>query len=91
MKNQVFLMDCMEYMKTIEDNYYDLSICDPPYSEACNLHGGSSKNKTHGWGDNWRGHHLKNLLEYLNIQEQKIIKQTEFTYAKNQLHYINGY
>lgn len=23
--------DCMEYMRTIPDNAFDLAICDPPY------------------------------------------------------------
>jgi len=27
----LMLGDCMEYMATLEDNAYDLSICDPPY------------------------------------------------------------
>ena len=31
MKSEVYLMDCMEYMKTIPDNYFSLSVVDPPY------------------------------------------------------------
>ena len=27
-------MDCMEYMRTIPDNYFDLSVVDPPYGDA---------------------------------------------------------
>jgi site-specific DNA-methyltransferase (adenine-specific) len=30
-KTQVFNMDCMEYMQSIPDGYFDLSIVDPPY------------------------------------------------------------
>lgn len=29
--NKVHLIDCMEYMKDIEDNYFELAIVDPPY------------------------------------------------------------
>ncbi len=29
--NEVKLIDCMEYMKTVPDKYYQLSIVDPPY------------------------------------------------------------
>ena len=31
MMNEVKLIDCMEYMKTVPDKYYQLSIVDPPY------------------------------------------------------------
>ena len=30
-KINVYNMDCMEFMKDIQDNYYDLAIVDPPY------------------------------------------------------------
>lgn len=29
--SEVYNMDCLEYMKTIPDNYFDLCIADPPY------------------------------------------------------------
>ena len=29
--NKLHLMDCMEGMKEFPDNYFDLSIIDPPY------------------------------------------------------------
>ena len=32
-------VDCLEYMKTVPDDYFDLAICDPPYGI-----GASSKN-----------------------------------------------
>ena len=31
MENKVILGDCMEGMKQYPDNYFELSICDPPY------------------------------------------------------------
>ena len=31
MKNEVYLMDCMEFMKGVPDKYYELAIVDPPY------------------------------------------------------------
>lgn len=31
MKNKVYLIDCLDYMKGLEDNAFDLAICDPPY------------------------------------------------------------
>lgn len=30
-KSEVFNMDCLEYMKTLPDNCFDLCIADPPY------------------------------------------------------------
>ena len=31
MKNIAFNMDCMDYMKTLPDNAFDLAVVDPPY------------------------------------------------------------
>lgn len=31
MKNKVHLIDCVEFMKALPDNAYDLAIVDPPY------------------------------------------------------------
>ena len=30
-ESKVYNIDCMEYMKTISDNYFDLVLADPPY------------------------------------------------------------
>ncbi|MDX9704010.1 MAG: DNA methyltransferase [Candidatus Auribacterota bacterium] len=38
MKSEAYLMDCMDYMKTIPDNYFSLSVVDPPY--GINMDGG---------------------------------------------------
>lgn len=35
MLNKVYLMDCMEFMKTKSDNFYDLAVVDPPYGINC--------------------------------------------------------
>lgn len=29
--SEVYNTDCMEYMKSIPDKFFDLAICDPPY------------------------------------------------------------
>ena len=33
--SETFNCDCMEYMKTLPDNYFDLACVDPPYGDAC--------------------------------------------------------
>ena len=48
MKNIVYRMDNLEYMKTLPDNFYELSIVDPPYgsdSDATKTFTSNSKNK----------------------------------------------
>lgn len=30
--SEVHNIDCVEYMRTLKDNHFDLAICDPPYS-----------------------------------------------------------
>lgn len=32
--SDVFNMDCVEYMRTLHDNFFDIAICDPPYGDA---------------------------------------------------------
>ena len=34
MVSEVFNMDCVEYMRTLTDNHFDIAICDPPYGDA---------------------------------------------------------
>ncbi len=29
--NKIHNMDCLEFMKTVPDNFYDLCLTDPPY------------------------------------------------------------
>ncbi len=42
MVSEVYNMDCMEYMKSIPDKFFDLAVVDPPY--------GLDKKSTHGRG-----------------------------------------
>tara|TARA_Y100000310_G_C20654292_1_gene801198 strand:- start:848 stop:1558 length:711 start_codon:yes stop_codon:yes gene_type:complete len=43
-------IDCMEYMKTLQDNAFDLAIVDPPYGlNAPNMNMGSNPNRSDGW------------------------------------------
>ena len=37
-------VDCMEYMKSLPDKFFDLAVCDPPYGIKASS--GSSTNKT---------------------------------------------
>ena len=34
MVSEVYNMDCVEYMRTLPDNHFDIAICDPPYGDA---------------------------------------------------------
>ncbi len=29
--SEVFCMDCLDYMRSIPDKYFDLAVVDPPY------------------------------------------------------------
>ena len=44
--NEVKLIDCMEYMKTVPDKYYQLSIVDPPYGLGKRTTDGGGKKNT---------------------------------------------
>ena len=44
MKSEVFNIDCMEYMRTLPDNAFQLAIADPPYGiNAPNMNIGGTK------------------------------------------------
>lgn len=36
MVSEVHNCDCVEYMRTLPDNHFDIAICDPPYGDAEN-------------------------------------------------------
>ena len=42
-KIQLYNCDCMELLKKTPDNYYSLSICDPPYGISVNMNAGRKK------------------------------------------------
>ena len=33
-KSEVYNTDCIEYMRTIPDNHFDIAVCDPPFGSA---------------------------------------------------------
>lgn len=41
--NVVYNIDCMEYMRTLPDKYFDLAVCDPPYGININHNIGRRK------------------------------------------------
>ena len=40
--NEAYNIDCMEYLKTVPDKYFDLAVVDPPYG------GGSAEREKDG-------------------------------------------
>ena len=49
-------IDCMEYMKTLPDKFFDLAVCDPPYgigrdgsNKSTSSHGGRKYYEFKGW------------------------------------------
>ena len=54
MKSEAYLMDCMEYMKTIPDNYFSLGMVDPPYGIGANkMQLGNGKRKIYRGKNDW--------------------------------------
>ena len=49
MDSEVYNMDCMEYMKSIPDKFFDLAVVNPPYGiNAPNMTMGTNMNRKHG-------------------------------------------
>lgn len=41
--SEVYNMDCMEFMSTVPDKFYDLALIDPPYGISVNMNAGRKK------------------------------------------------
>lgn len=81
--SQTYQMDCMEYMKSIPDQFFELAIVDPPY--------GLDKKSTHG-----RGKLKGKFLNRGNIQRWDIRPSEEyfkelFRVSKNQIIWGGNY
>ena len=49
--NKIYLMDCMEYMKDLPDNAFELAIVDPPYGIG-DFNSSKSKHSKITWNEN---------------------------------------
>ena len=56
MRNDAYNMDCIEYMRGLPDNVFDIAVCDPPYGK------GNDDNLV-GGGGGGVGRRSKNCLE----------------------------
>lgn len=54
--SEVYNMDCMEYMKSIPDKFFDLAVVDPPYGGANSSVGGGKRfgERFDRYKQNWR-------------------------------------
>ena len=82
-KTQVFNMDCMEYMQSLPDGYFSLSIVDPPYGININVNMGRRK------GDKKSNYH-KFSGEDKSIPSQEYFEQL-FRVSKNQIIWGGNY
>ena len=75
MVSEVFNMDCVEYMRTLPDNHFDIAICDPPYGDAdsgnFHLGGGGLENGSTATSSHKLPppNHSKNRLESTHKEE----------------------
>lgn len=54
MKSEIFNIDCVEYMRTLPDKYFDLAVVDPPYGiNAGNMQMGISTTRKYSRGKDW--------------------------------------
>lgn len=54
MTSEIFNIDCVEYMRTIPDKFFDLAVCDPPYGiNAGKMTMGSGVNRPYSHDKDW--------------------------------------
>lgn len=62
--NELFLCDCLDYMRGLPDKQFDLAIVDPPYGITNAFH---KKSRLSRYGQTKTVNDLKPLSEYFNI------------------------
>ena len=60
----VYNCDCMDYMKTLPDNAFDLAICDPPYGGGFTEGGGCQ-----GWFSKY--HQNTDSSQTVNVERER--------------------
>ena len=57
MRNEAYNMDCIEYMRSLPDNVFDIAVCDPPYGKGNddNLVGGAVRTEIRKVFQTFRG------------------------------------
>lgn len=79
-------IDCMEYMATVPDKYFDLTLTDPPYNVGRNYNTHNDKMKDYeSWCNKWFNELLrisntvvitigtKNLKQWMNLSPKHVI------------------
>lgn len=71
-KSDAFNCDCLEYMKSLSDNAFDLAVVDPPYGDGLYAEDGGGK----GWFTkyNQRG----NCSQFVNAERERESRYNRF-------------
>lgn len=97
--SDVVLADCIEYMREVPDNSYDIAIADPPYNvskggewnwdRSVNLpgFGGNWKKVMEGWDDMPLGQYLEFTLAWL-AEVKRVVKPTGSIWVHGTYHNI---
>ncbi len=74
--SEVYNMDCLEYMKTIPDKFFDLCIADPPYGiNVTKMTLGNGKNKVNRGTTHWdaKAPDMALFNEIIRVSKKQII------------------
>ena len=64
MRNDAYNMDCIEYMRGLPDNVFDIAVCDPPYGK------GNDDNLVNCGGAKSRPAHIETLRRMVQTLRQ---------------------
>ena len=87
MMNEVKLIDCMEYMKTVPDKYYELAIVDPPYGIGFGEFNRTNKDAN---GNRFKANKYKNGEWDISIPDDKYFEEL-IRISKNQIVWGGNY
>lgn len=92
MTSDVYNIDCLEYMRTLPDKYFDLAIADPPYGNAnsttpvAHAQGGNrfKKYDVERTGGTWAAKYGRNIKEWDEAPPQEFFDEL-FRVSKEQI------
>ena len=102
MINEAYNIDCVEYMKTMPDKYFDLAVVDPPYGHDCISWGGERKySRFNGMfdrykrqirrtGGSWSAKYAKKIIDWDVAPTDEYFKEL-FRVSKNKIIWGGNY
>lgn len=87
-RSDVYCMDCLEAIKKLPDNAFDLAVVDPPYGDALEHTHTHTQLRCHG-GDRWDKYSMESLRSTVRPLQDKHLSSGGGITARSIPHWRN--